>query len=237
MSANAGMRGGIIAAGDGQRLRDAGFPMPKPLVPVAGTPLIASVIGNFVAAGIRDLVIIVNEQEQDCVTWVRSHFPDLAIDFIVKTTPSSLASFREVSARLGAGRALISTVDAWCDPEAFVRFVGAAIAHPPTASVLAITPFVDDEKPLWVRVSAGKRIREIGGTHGDAVTAGMYLLSARARARAAVADHPRLRDFLMSLADEGEALYGEVIDTVVDVDRPADVLTAEALALGRGVGR
>src|SRR5207245_2545304 len=45
-----GCPGGIIAAGDGSRLRAAGFAMPKPLVPVAGVPLIEWVIGNFVAA-------------------------------------------------------------------------------------------------------------------------------------------------------------------------------------------
>lgn len=237
MNAGLDVRGGIIAAGDGRRLRDAGFTVPKPLVPVAGVPLIASVIGNFVAAGIRDLVIIVNEQEHDCVAWVRRRFPDLRIDFIVKTTRSSLESFREVTAHLGPGRALVSTVDAWCHPDAFVRFVAAATSHPVTSSVLAITSFVDDEKPLWVQSHADGRISEIGGADGDAVTAGIYLLSERARRLAAAADLPRLRDFLASLVGEGEPLYGEMIDTVVDVDRPADIVTAEALALGRGTVR
>ncbi|MFQ5962414.1 MAG: NTP transferase domain-containing protein, partial [Candidatus Methylomirabilales bacterium] len=45
-------RGGIIAAGAGVRLRQAGWTMPKPLVPVAGMPLIEHVIRNFLAAGI-----------------------------------------------------------------------------------------------------------------------------------------------------------------------------------------
>ena len=45
------MRGGIIAAGEGSRLRQAGYTEPKPLVPVAGTPLIERVIGNFLAGG------------------------------------------------------------------------------------------------------------------------------------------------------------------------------------------
>ena len=39
--------------------------MPKPMVPVAGVPLIESAIRNFVAAGITRLSIIVNEQERD----------------------------------------------------------------------------------------------------------------------------------------------------------------------------
>ena len=82
-------RGGIIAAGEGSRLRATGFSMPKPLVPVAGVPLIEWVIGNFRTAGITSLVMIVNEQSHACRDWVQSRFPDLDIEVIVKTTASS----------------------------------------------------------------------------------------------------------------------------------------------------
>ena len=61
----------IIAAGEGSRLREAGWAVPKPMVLVAGVPLIESAIRNFVAAGITRLSIIVNEQERDCAAWVR----------------------------------------------------------------------------------------------------------------------------------------------------------------------
>jgi NDP-sugar pyrophosphorylase family protein len=227
-----GLRGGIIAAGDGRRLREAGVTIPKPLVPVAGVPLIESVIGNFTAAGIHSIVIIMNEQEHECVDWVRRRFPALDLEFIVKTTPSSLASFREVVARLGAGPALVSTVDAWCAPADFTRFVSAAASRP-GASVLGVTTFVDDEKPLWVRLDRDRRITAIGGVAGDAVTAGLYLMSESARCRAADADLPRLRDYLAWLLEQGEPLYGELIGTVVDVDRPADIAVAEGL-VGRG---
>jgi NDP-sugar pyrophosphorylase family protein len=95
------VKGGIIAAGAGVRLRQAGWTMPKPLVPVAGMPLIEHVIRNFLAAGISSLVIIVNEQARECADWVRSRFPDLDLEIIVKTTDSSLESFLEVGGRLG----------------------------------------------------------------------------------------------------------------------------------------
>ena len=49
---NERLTGGIIAAGEGSRLRRAGFAMPKPMVPIAGVPLIESVIRNFRAARI-----------------------------------------------------------------------------------------------------------------------------------------------------------------------------------------
>lgn len=223
------LRGGIIAAGEGSRLRGAGFSMPKPLVPVAGVPLIEWVLRNFVAAGIVAPVIIVNEQARSCVEGIRARFPDLEIEFIVKTTPSSLESFFAVSRRLAGGRALISTVDAWCRPEDFVRFVDAALRHPPEVSVLAATPFVADENPLWLNVDHAGRVQDLGGSSGTLVTAGMYVLSERART-ATPPPLGRLRDFLAWLVRQGEPLYAETIQTVVDVDRASDVLLAEALA-------
>jgi NDP-sugar pyrophosphorylase family protein len=223
--------GGIIAAGEGSRLRSAGFAMPKPMVPIAGVPLIESVIRNFQAARISPLAIILNEGERDCVDWIRGRFPDVAIEFIVKTTQSSLESFGEVTARHPGGPMLVSTVDAWCTEADFVRFVRAAAARPPNATVLAITPLVADEKPLRVTVGAGGRITALGGDAGDLVTAGMYLIPERVRALRPSVPLGRLREFLAWLVRSGEPVYAEVIERVVDVDRADDVALAEALAL------
>jgi len=221
-------RGGIIAAGEGTRLKAAGYTMPKALVPVGGVPLIEAVIGNFRAAGIESLVVIVNEASRACVDWVRGRFPALDVEFIVKSTRSSLESFLEVGARLGPGPALVSTVDAWCRPADFVRFVEAGRRRLPDGSVLGVTPLVADEKPLWATVDAAGRITRLGEGAGPMVTAGFYLLSAAARADTPPRDLARLRDYLGWLA-ERQPLYAEVIDTVVDVDRPGDVALAETL--------
>jgi NDP-sugar pyrophosphorylase family protein len=231
VTASTRCRGGIIAAGDGSRLRATGFAMPKPLVPVAGVPLIEWVIENFRAAGITSLVIIVNEQGRACRDWVLERFPDLDVDVIVKTTRSSLESFLEVSRRLAGDRAVISTVDAWCRPADFAGFVQAALRRPAEASVLAVTPFVADERPLWVDVDAAGGIRRIGGPVGTHVTAGLYMLSERARA-ADPSTLGSLREFLAWLSAHGEPFYAETIEKVVDVDQQSDVVLAEALAGG-----
>ncbi len=232
MSVERPLAGGIIAAGLGSRLRRDGWTMPKPLVPVAGVPLIACVIENFLAAGITSLRIIVNAEERNCVDWVRSRFPGLDAEFIVKTTASSLESFLEVTAAAAAGDPmLVSTVDAWCAEADFGRFAEAARRRPPDATVLAVTPLVADEKPLWVRLDDTGRVTALGGGSGDLVTAGVYLVSARARQTPPPPDLGRLREYLTWLWRSGEPLYGEVVETVVDVDRAEDVALAETLAL------
>jgi len=230
VTAEPGLRGGILAAGEGRRLRQAGWTRPKPLVPIAGVPLIESVIRNFIAARITSLVIIVNGQGRECVDWVRARFPALDLRFIMKTTASSLESFVEVATFPGPGRALISTVDAWCLPADFARFAEAALRRPPEATVLALTPLVADEHPLRVRLDGDGRVTRLGGTSGDMVTAGIYLVSERVRAIAPAPGMARLREFLTWLCDRGEPVYGEIIQTVVDVDDADDVALAEALA-------
>ena len=54
-------QGGIIAAGEGTRLRADGFLVSKPMVPVAGRPLIEHAVERFRAASIRSLSIVINE--------------------------------------------------------------------------------------------------------------------------------------------------------------------------------
>src|SRR5207244_2297851 len=195
-----------------------------------GVPLIESVIRNFRAAGVASLVVIVNEAEQAVVDWSRSRFADLDLEFIVKTTRSSLASFLEVTAWRPGGRMLVSTVDAWCREADFVRFVEAASRRPVEATVLAVTPLVADENPLRVDVDAGGRIIGLGGAAGDLVTAGMYLVSERVRTRVAPVELGRLREFLGWLCQAGEPLFGEVVETVVDVDGAGEVAIAEGMA-------
>jgi NDP-sugar pyrophosphorylase family protein len=230
------VRGGIIAAGEGSRLRRDGFTAPKPLVEVAGVPLIETVLRNFEAAGVRAITIIVNEDERACVDWVRARRPALDVEFIVKTTASSLESFREVTGRGPAGPMLISTVDAWCASEDFARFAAAAARRPDDATVLAVTPLVSDEKPLWVTLGPDRRVQDIGDPRSGVVTAGVYRVSDRARRIDSAPALGRLREYLGWLVASGEPMYGEIIETVVDVDRREDVVSAEALA-GRRAGR
>ena len=132
------------------RLSEAGWTVPKPMVPVAGVPLIESAIRNFVAAGISRLSIIVNEQGAGLRGVGPARFPDLDLRLIVKTTASSSRASARWRALPKAGRMLVSTVDAWCRPVDFARFVSAALRRPREATVLAVTPLVADEKPLGV---------------------------------------------------------------------------------------
>ena len=73
ISARPILQGGIIAAGEGSRLRADGYRVSKPMVPVAGRPLIDLALDRFRAVGIRQLTIIINDTSDDCRQWLLDH--------------------------------------------------------------------------------------------------------------------------------------------------------------------
>jgi len=220
--------GGIIAAGRGSRLKGLG--VPKPMVEVAGVPLIEHVLSNFQAAGIASAAVIFNSSEEGCAAYVQDRFGALVSKVVVKTTRSSLESFREILGAAPQGRLLVSTVDSFCPREDFLRFVRLAEKASSDATVLAVTGFVDDENPLWVTTTRKGRVTVVGGASGDAVTAGIYVVPERVRRMRIPSSLPRLRDFLAWLCKSGEPMQAVEIGKVVDVDRAEDLEAAEELA-------
>lgn len=221
-------RGGIIAAGKGSRLQAKGKSIIKPMVPVNGKPLIEHTVLRFASAGIKDLVIIFNEDNIECARYVEKTFPKLNFDFIIKTTRSSFESFFEVGNRLGWGQYLISTVDSICSTKEFVDFKEKSEQHFTDGTVLAVTPFVDDEKPLWVDVDQDYKIIKLGESSGKFVTAGMYVVNDRLFASYLSFDKFKsLRQFLKTIVDRRELVYAYPFSKVIDVDRFEDIKKAE----------
>ncbi|HKD18655.1 MAG TPA: NTP transferase domain-containing protein [Thermoanaerobaculia bacterium] len=226
--------GGVIAAGEGSRLKALG--VPKPLIPVAGEPLIAHVLGNFEASGIASAAVIFNDAGKDAAKLVRERFGRLVSKIVVKSTRSSLESFREILDAAPPGRLLVSTVDAYCRRDDFIRFVRRAEEKPGAATVLAVTHHVNDEKPLWVTTARSGRVTVVGGAAGDAVTAGIYVFPEKVRSLGIPSGLGRLREFLAWLAKSDEPVEAVEIPKVVDVDRAEDLAEAEEMAAA-GAGR
>lgn len=230
------LRGGIIAAGEGSRLRADGYRVSKPMVPVAGRLLIDHTLERFRTAGIRRLTIIINDTSDDCQQWLHDHGGDFDLDLIVRTTPSSYASFQLVAGRLAGAPAVITTIDTIMPVNNFHMFTQAAAGFAKDAVVLGLTDHVDDENPLWVTLNAAdNRIRQIGGRNGSHVTAGLYWLPAQRPAEPATG-FARLRDYLGWLVAEHQPVYGVVLPRVFDIDRARDIIAAEMAGLGRERG-
>src|SRR6185369_12829213 len=142
------MYAGIIAAGEGSRLKAEGIPLPKPLVPVAGVPLIERLIHTYQRCGIEKVVCVINEYSLPVKEYVESRDFGIPVEFIVKTTPSSMHSLFALAPHLRGEKFLISTVDSIFSEENLRGFLrsggfGGDVSH--NAGVLALTDFVDDE--------------------------------------------------------------------------------------------
>jgi NDP-sugar pyrophosphorylase family protein len=224
------LRGGIIAAGHGTRLRADGYRVSKPMTPVGGRPLIGHALDRFRAVGIHQATVIINEGSDDCRHWLSDHRRDLDLDLIVRTTPSSYASFEIVAARLAGAPALITTVDSIMPIGAFQHFVSSAASFPDDAVVLGLTDHVDDDSPLWATLDEEGRVLRLGGSQGGHVTAGLYWLPAYRDAEPKMR-FDRLRDYLKWLVDERRRVYGVVLPLVFDIDRAHDVEAAEQARL------
>jgi NDP-sugar pyrophosphorylase family protein len=248
-------RAGIIAAGRGDRLRQATDSL-KPLVPVAGRPLIDHVLTSIAETSPGEVVIIVNDGSLAVKDYIDRRRWPFAVRWIVETTPSSMHSFLRVLETIAQdddeGPFLISTVDTIAAPGAFASFVAASRDLQGDAT-LALAPPGDDEKPLLVRLTPGtSRIEAMGdeirlkpdptSANAGAVrgvrlqpdlwaTAGYYAVRPsvlREADRARSDKLPALRTFFTHLLKNGYRLNGVPVAGAVDVDRPGDVEAAEA---------
>jgi len=224
------LRAGIIAAGDGLRLKSSHPGTIKPLVPVRGRPLCHWVVNSLHEAGVQDFTVLFNSRGRRAQESLLASFPRLRWTFISRDTASSWESFRLVARSLAetGSDCLISTVDALMPPAEARRFAEAA-RRAGTPAALALTAFVDDEKPLWADLGPDGRVTALGAdarTRRHATCGLYYLTAAVARAMPPAQAHGRLREYLQSLVAQG-AVSGVVLSKTLDVDRPEDLRQAE----------
>jgi len=234
------VKAGIIAAGFGERLRERGIVTPKPLVEIAGRPLIARAIDAAAAAGATRVACIVNAETDRVRRYLETTPFAIPIDVVQRTTASSAESFLALRSLLEDAPFLLLTVDAVIAPAAVRGLVEAAAACADAAGVLGVTTVVDDEKPLWAELDVSMRIVTLGdAARARHVTAGVYFLKPLVYSLAdasGAGTWSAFRLFLGALLAHGHALYGYDVGPAVDVDRPEDVAAAERLLGLTGAG-
>lgn len=234
------MRAGIIAAGWGRRLGGG----PKALTRIGDRRLIDLVLDGLVEAGADGVTCIVNEASTAICDHVGRARPALDVEWIVRTTPTSMHSFLIVLERLAAeghDPFLVTTVDSVCPRGTARDFVQRARWLDAPLAV-GVTEHVDDEKPLYAvpreaeAAASGRpfRLSSLSSRPRASryVTAGFYWASPAILAEAPPAlasGYTALRQFLGRVVDAGYASWGVPLPAVIDVDRPEDVAAAERL--------
>lgn len=224
----------IIAAGEGSRLVQEGVKYPKPLVRLNGVPMIKRLIDIFMRNNPTSLSIIVNEQMTEVREYLESLTLPVPLRLVVKSTPSSMHSFWEVSRGFEEGKFCLTTVDTIFREDEFARYIEAFEADDSADGYMAVTSFIDDEKPLYIDVDASMDITTFRDAPFDGVryiSGGVYGLTAPAlKVLAECMDRgvSRMRNYQRALVDAGLRLKAWPFDKIVDVDHAGDIATAEA---------
>lgn len=231
------MNFGIIAAGEGSRLAQEGVEKLKPLVELEGTPMIGRLIGMFAAIGAGRVSVIVNEQMPEVAAYLENIAPTLPmpLDIVVKSTPSSMHSFHELGRLLrGHGRFVVTTVDTIFRRDDFACYVEAFENAPAEVDgMMAVTRYVDDEKPLYVETDEEMDIlafRDTPWPEAEFVSGGIYGLDSGALD---VLDGclecgtQRMRNFQRALVAAGMRLKAYDMGKIIDVDHASDIAKAE----------
>lgn len=229
----------IIAAGEGSRLAQEGVKKPKPLVELNGEPMIGRLINIFTRCNAESISIIVNNEMTEVKAYLDTVKLDIPFNVVVKSTPSSMHSFFELSRVMKPGKFCLTTVDTIFREPDFARYIAAFEAGSASDGMMAVTPFIEDEKPLYVDVDADMNIKAFrDATYEGAkyISGGVYALNDKAvkvledcMSRGV----SRMRNFQRALIDAGLNLKAFAIDKIVDVDHAGDIEVAENFLNGK----
>ena len=229
------MRFGIIAAGEGSRLALEGSGQPKPLVPIAGVPMIERLARIFMNCGADRIAVIVNDRNPDTASYVRRMSAHMPVDLVVKSTPTPMHSLMELAPYLGRERFCVTTVDTVFREKELADMM-KAFESTSYDGLMGVTSLIDDEKPLYVDTDSDMLIRGFLDEQGGCrfVSAGIYALKAQALdvlARCLESGQTRMRYFQRRLLEEGMRLKAFDMGRVIDVDHVGDIEKAQEIAL------
>jgi CTP:molybdopterin cytidylyltransferase MocA len=226
------MNGLILAGGDGSRLAADGVSQPKTLVEVHGRPLLAALVETLCAIGCETVTCMVPHARVSALVPLLTQ---PATRLFGCATPSSLHTLVEGLNRIPDGAVFCTMVDTVMPRKDWKRLFSSVAGDLASGAglVLAVTPHIDDERPLYVTQDAAGNVLDVGDTPGEPVrvTGGVYGFSVAARfaaTEAARTGMQRMRGFLRSSIRSGLATRAIEVPMIIDLDHASDLAAANA---------
>ncbi len=235
------MKYAIIAAGEGSRLAQEGVQLPKPLVSLCGEPMIDRLIRIFQSNDADSIAIIVNTLHPQTEAHIRELIAngkaDVPIDLVVKSTPSSMHSFYELATYLHDSDFCLTTVDTIFREDEFSEYI-RAFQNSNADGMMAVTDFIDDEKPLYVGVDDMLNVLgffDVKQEKSKYISGGIYCLRSSALKtldRCISEGQSRMRNFQRGLIVDQLHLRAFPMSKILDVDHASDIQKAEIFLSG-----
>ena len=226
------MKFAIIAAGEGSRLAQEGVKEPKPLIQLQGIPIIERLVMLFAAQGETSINIIINEQQPQTLSRLQQLQERYPINIVVKDTPSSMHSLHALSHLLRGEKFCLTTVDTIFKEQEFAEYIKEFEASQHDG-LMAVTDYIDDEKPLYVETDADLNITAFADNPSAAsryISGGIYGLDDRALDildACMAAGIERMRNFQRNLVKDGLKLKAYPFKKIIDIDHAEDITKAE----------
>lgn len=109
------MKAVIPVAGAGTNLRPHTYTQPKPLIPVAGKPIIAFILDDLIAKGVHDFVFIIGYLGEKIRLYVEKSYPEISVEWVQQET------------RMGLGHAIWTAKDNLKGTDEIVIILGDTI--------------------------------------------------------------------------------------------------------------
>ncbi|MGB2581585.1 MAG: bifunctional sugar-1-phosphate nucleotidylyltransferase/acetyltransferase [Thermoplasmata archaeon] len=232
------MKGYILTAGEGVRMRPLTSNIPKPLLPVAGRPFLEHNIESLKAAGIKDLILLVGWKANR----VREHFGD-GKDYGVKI------EYIEQKERLGTAHA-IGMVEGRTDGPFLCLYgdvvltkksVNGMLEHykKVKGSVVALASVLDPKRYGCVEVEDGvvkSIVEKPESPTSNLVNAGAYVLepeifdAIRSTGKSVRGEY-EVTDSFRILMDKKHLFAHKLTGEWIDVARPWDLLEANRILM------
>lgn len=223
----------ILAAGEGLRIKSI-TPF-KPIVKINGTALLELTLKNINYKDFETIIIIFNSEEKEMDFSLLPSLVTPSVSYFFKSTPSSMHSLFEIAERLKIKKGehlFVSMVDSIVKPSEIKKFQDFCRHLQNDESALLVTPFIDDEKPLTLKIDCDGYISHFQCPieEGVLVTSGVYVFSQNVfplLKELLFEGHSKMRNFLTELLKRNHKIKAFKVNKTIDIDRPQDIKAAE----------
>jgi choline kinase len=216
----------VMAAGEGRRLRPLTERWPKPVLPIDGRPVLATLLRELASAGFGEATIVTGHLAEEVERLVGDGSPfGLRVRTVRQPEP------------LGSADAVRCAVDGGAQPPLLVTAADTVFAHgdlagaaeawkgASTAGALGVRiGGRDDQAPVRVR---GGKVVEIGGERGEHSAAPLWILGEQLTV--ALRDVPGPPFEIARAVQDALAMGKEILALELgptrDLTRPADVVS------------
>ena len=224
----------ILGAGLGSRLQSRS--KSKPLSPLLGETLLSRLLKDIKKYPFVDISCALRAELTSAEE--RSQLPNRdSVRYLFVDTESSLHTLGEVhkAATSNPAHLFVTMADTILLPGDLHRFLRICETLGAAESAVLVTPFIDDEKPLYAHVNTAGEVSMFGPEAPQMgeklVTSGMYCLSRQALEQLPFAlsgGMHKMRNYLSFLLEQRERIKTFVVQKSIDVDHPSDLDQASA---------